>query len=207
MKACLGFLETHPADLIVLAVHQRQASPLALLKKSVGEPIVRGAGQMTLFIPQGGTLLRLATGWLGPAANDPDSNHQQTFSAAGRGSCLAPIRNLQLPAGTVTLLHVGSAAEMPSAKLPENTGWTWNCVTKTGEPADTILQTSTELGADLIVMTTDGPDGFLDGLGGTISSMCCGRHAVRWRICRWYRCWVEVMISNGEAKVATATRA
>jgi nucleotide-binding universal stress UspA family protein len=42
-------------------------------------------------------------------------------------------------------------------------------VTKTGEPTDTILQTSTELDADLIVMTTDGPDGFLDGLRGTTS--------------------------------------
>ena len=69
----------------------------------------------------------------------------------------------------MTLLHVGPAAEMPSVKLPEDTGWTWNTRTKSGEPADTILQTATELRADLIVMTTDGPDGFLDGLRGTTS--------------------------------------
>jgi nucleotide-binding universal stress UspA family protein len=31
------------------------------------------------------------------------------------------------------------------------------------------LQTATELRADLIVMTTDGPDEFLDGLRGTTS--------------------------------------
>ena len=79
------------------------------------------------------------------------------------------IRNLQLPAGIVTLLHVGPAAEMPSVRLPEDTHWTWNSVAKAGEPADTILQTATELGTDLIVMTTDGPDGFLDGLRGTTS--------------------------------------
>jgi hypothetical protein len=79
------------------------------------------------------------------------------------------IRNLQLPAGIVTLLHVGSAAEMPSVKLPEDTDWTWNRVAEAGEPAETILQTARELRADLIVMTTDGPDGFLDGLRGTTS--------------------------------------
>ena len=79
------------------------------------------------------------------------------------------IRNLQLPAGLVTLLHVGPAAEAPSVKLPEHTDWTWNIVAKCGETADTILETATEVSADLIVMTTDGPDGFLDGLRGTTS--------------------------------------
>jgi len=74
-----------------------------------------------------------------------------------------------LHAGVVTLLHVGPAAEMPSVKLPEDTDWTWNRVARAGEPADVILQTATELRADLIVMTTDGPDGFLDGLRGTTS--------------------------------------
>jgi len=79
------------------------------------------------------------------------------------------IRNLQLPSGTVTLLHVGPAAEMPSVKLPEDTDWTWNRVVKAGESAETILQTAQDLRADLIVMTTDGPDGFLDGLRGATS--------------------------------------
>jgi hypothetical protein len=78
------------------------------------------------------------------------------------------IRNLELPAGEVTLLHVGPPAEAPSVKLPD-TNWTWNSVAKGGEPAETILQTATDLRADLIVMTTDGPDGFLDGLRGTTS--------------------------------------
>jgi hypothetical protein len=37
-----------------------------------------------------------------------------------------------------------------------------------GNPTDTILQTA-ELEADLIVITTDGPESFLDGLRGTTS--------------------------------------
>ena len=51
VKACLDFLEKHPEDLVVLAVHQREGRA-RWLEKSVGEPIARGAGQMTLFIPQ-----------------------------------------------------------------------------------------------------------------------------------------------------------
>jgi hypothetical protein len=49
VKACLGFLEMHPVDLIVLAVHQHEGR-MRWLEKSVGKPIARGARQMTLFI-------------------------------------------------------------------------------------------------------------------------------------------------------------
>jgi hypothetical protein len=62
------------------------------------------------------------------------------------------IRNLQLPAGIVTLLHVGSAAEMPSVKLPEDTDWTWNRVAEAGEPADTILRSVLPLGTSVVVL-------------------------------------------------------
>jgi hypothetical protein len=79
------------------------------------------------------------------------------------------IHRLQLPAGIVTLLHVGSAAETPSMRVPQDTDWTWNRISTAGDPVEIILQTASELHADLIVMTTDGPDGFLDGLRGTTS--------------------------------------
>jgi nucleotide-binding universal stress UspA family protein len=169
VKACLSFLERHPANLIVLAVHQHEGR-MRWLAKSVGEPIARGAGQMTLFIPHGveGFVSRhdgsvSLRNILIPVTSKP--RPQPAVDAAVR-----LIRNLQLPTGTVTLLHVGSVAEMPSVKLPEgSTGWTWNCVTKPGQPVEIILQTATELEADLILMTTDGPDGFLDVLRGTTS--------------------------------------
>ena len=168
VKACLHYLEKHPADLIVLAVRQHEGR-MRWLDKSVGEPIARGAGQMTLFIPQGveGFVSR-ADGSVSlhsiliPVAIKP--RPQPAVVAAAR-----LMRKLQLPAGTVTLLHVGSAGEMPAVKLPEDTGWTWNRVTRAGEPADVILQAASGLAANLILMTTDGPDGFLDGLRGTTS--------------------------------------
>jgi nucleotide-binding universal stress UspA family protein len=168
VKACLGFLEKHPEDLIVLAVHQREGR-MRWLEKSVGEPIARGAGQMTLFIPHGveGFVSRQdgsisLQNILIPVASKP--RPQLALEAAVR-----LISSLYLSGGTVTLLHVGPTLEMPSVKLPADSYWTWNRVARAGEPAETILQTATDLRADLIVMTTDGPDGFLDGLRGTTS--------------------------------------
>ena len=168
VKACVDFLEEHPTDLIVLAVHQHEGR-MRWFEKSVGEPIARRSGQMTLFTPHGvdGFVSRqdgsISLGSiLIPITIKP--RPQPSAEAAAR-----LIHNLRLPPGMVTLLHVGPAAEMPSVKIPEDTNWTWNRVAKVGEPADTILQTATELGADLIIMTTDGPDGFLDGLRGTTS--------------------------------------
>jgi nucleotide-binding universal stress UspA family protein len=168
VKACLGFLGKHPEDLIVLAVHQREG-PVRWLERSVGEPIARGAGQMTLFIPHGvGGFVSRQDGSISlqniliPVTSKP--RPQPGVEAAAR-----LISNLQLFGGTVTLLHVGPTGEMPSVKLPVDTNWNWNRVARAGEPAETILQTAKDLRADLIVMTTDGPDGFLDGLRGTTS--------------------------------------
>lgn len=168
VKACLGFLETHPADLIVLAVHQREGST-RWLAKSVGEPIARGAGEVTLFIPHGVPgFVSLRDGTVSlksiliPVTSKP--RPQPSVDAASR-----LIRNFQLPAGAITLLHVGTPGDMPSMHTPDVPGWQWTRRNETGEPAETILRIAGEEATDLIMMTTDGPDGFLDGLRGTTS--------------------------------------
>jgi nucleotide-binding universal stress UspA family protein len=168
VKACLGFLAENPTDLIVLAVRQHEGN-MRWLGKSVGKPIARRAGQMTLFTPHGveGFVSRKdgaisLRNILIPVTIKP--RPQPSVESAAR-----LIRSLQLPTGMVTLLHVGSTSEMPLPRLPVVSDWTWNRVAKVGEPADVILQTAMELRADLIIMTTDGPDGFLDALRGSTS--------------------------------------
>ena len=81
------------------------------LEKRVGEPIARGAGEMALYIPHGleGFVSRkdgsVSLGnILIPVASKPPA--QPAVDAVAR-----LIRNLQLPAGKVTLLHVGPASE------------------------------------------------------------------------------------------------
>jgi nucleotide-binding universal stress UspA family protein len=168
VKACLQYLEINSADLIVLAV-RRHEGIMKWLGKSVGEPIARGAKEMTLFIPEGveGFVSREdgsvhLQNILIPVAAKPSA--QPAVEAVSR-----LILSLKLPPGTVTLLSVSPEGEMPSLNLPADTGWTWNQKIVEGHPTDTILQTADFLNADLIVMTTDGPDGFLDGLRGTTS--------------------------------------
>jgi len=168
VKACLNYLDRHPADLIVLAVGHHEGR-MRWLERSVGEPIARGAGQMTLFLPHGveGFVSRAdgsvtLRNILIPVASKPLP--QPAVDAAARF-----ITNLKLPPGKVTLLHVGHAAEAPKIDLPDKTGWTWNRVTTEGDPVEVILRTATALGADLIMMTTEGPHGFLDGLRGSTS--------------------------------------
>ncbi len=134
----------------------------------MGEPIARGAGQMTLFSHGVEGFISRQDGSISlrniliPVSSKP--RPQPSVEASAR-----LIRNLQFSPGVVTLLHVGPAAEMPSVKLPLDTNWTWNAIVRTGEPAEIILQTAFETLSDLIVMTTGGPDEFLDGLRGTTS--------------------------------------
>ena len=58
---------------------------------------------------------------------------------------------------------------MPFVQYPHIEGWTWNRVRIEGDRTETIVNFAKGIGAKLIVMTTDGPDRFLDGLRGTTS--------------------------------------
>jgi len=68
------------------------------------------------------------------------------------------------------LKHVEDGNDVPAVHCPDVPGWTWNRLTTTGDPVDRILEVAADIAADLIVMATDGPDGFLDALRGTTSA-------------------------------------
>jgi nucleotide-binding universal stress UspA family protein len=82
-------------------------------------------------------------------------------------AALRTIHSLQLPAGRVELLHVGN--EDVPVELSAGTNWEWAHHRMNGSPVVGILDRAKATKADLIIMTTDGPDGFLDGLRGTTS--------------------------------------
>ena len=162
------FLEEHPVDLIVLAAHQRDDSGL-WSRGSVAESVAREGGQATLYVPYGGegfvsrrdgavTLERI----LIPVAPKPRA--QPALTAAAR-----LVTRLERPMGTFTLLHVGAPGNMPVVNRPSVPGWQWEAVTREGEVIDTIIDTAVTTKADLIVMTTDGRNGFLDALRGSHS--------------------------------------
>ena len=168
VEAVLRYLEKHPADLIVLAT-SRRGSHVPWLGKSVSAPVTRKAGQMTLLIP--GDSRGFVSGKDGsvtlnkvliPIASTP--RPEPALKAAARF-----VRKLNCPEGTFTVLHVGESNTMPALRCPEVAGWTWKIELRTGEVIDGIVKAAKGLQADLIVMSTDGRNGFLDGLRGSHS--------------------------------------
>jgi nucleotide-binding universal stress UspA family protein len=168
VRSVLAFLNTHATDLIVLATDQ-QAGRVRWLHKSVAEPVARKSRQMTLFIPKGvdgfvspsdGSVSLKSI--LIPVASSPPA--QPAIQAAAR-----IVYRLNSPTGLFTILHVGEQGEMPAVGCPELAGWQWKKTTKKGEVINVILQTAQEISADIIVMSTDGRNGFLDALRGTHS--------------------------------------
>ena len=163
VKSVLHYLETHPADLIVLATHTHDGRA-SWLRHSVAEPVARKSGQMTLFLPDGvAGFVSAENGSVSveriliPVASSP---HPEPAVAAA----VRLVMRLGCPRGAFTLLHVGDAGEMPTVHCPEVPGWQWNKVTRTGDVVQSILGTAKEEKADLIVMSTHGHHGFLSAL-------------------------------------------
>jgi nucleotide-binding universal stress UspA family protein len=124
---------------------------------------------MTLFIPaRSGGFVSRADGAvrldsiLIPIAAAP--RPQPAVGAAAR-----LVRRLELPAGRFTLLHVGHEREVPEVHCPDVPGWRWERLCASGDVIDTIIAAATNVAARLIVMATDGRDGFLDALRGSHS--------------------------------------
>jgi nucleotide-binding universal stress UspA family protein len=168
VKAVLRYVEEHIVDLIVLATHQHEGRAV-WMSRSVASPIARRADQMTLLIPQGSAgFVSAADGSVSlknvliPVAESPGP--QPAIEAGARFAA-----RLGFPGGTFTLLHVGEAAAMPVVQTPEVAGWEWKRMTRTGDVIHGIADAAREIEAGLVVMSTDGRNGFLDALRGSHS--------------------------------------
>lgn len=78
-------------------------------------------------------------------------------------------RRLNCSSGVFTILHVGEKTTMPEVKFPDLSGWSWNTVVQAGDVVDVITETAAAVKAGLIVLTTEGRNGFLDALRGSHS--------------------------------------
>lgn len=168
VKAVLGFLERHPNDLIVLATQQDKGR-VEWLENSVAKPVARKSRQMTLFIPAGVEgFVSLQDGAVSlksiliPIAPIPKAQPaiQAAVRIAQRLNCLT---------GQFTILYVGDDREMPEVTCPELPGWEWTKLSQKGDITQVIVQSARGVEADLIVMSTEGRQGFLDALRGSNS--------------------------------------
>ena len=168
VESVTAYLSAHNTDLIVLATDQQKVGGL-WLSQSIAVPIARKSNQMTLFIPKGqpgfvsardGSVSLASI--LIPVAATPAA--QPAVQAAAR-----MVSRLNCPAGVFTILHVGEREDMPKVHKPEIAGWKWNTEVRSGDVVDVIGETASATGAGLIVLTTDGRQGFLDALRGSHS--------------------------------------
>ena len=173
VKGVLGYIEQYGADLIVLATHHHG---LDWLHKSISEPVARKSREMTLFVPTGsGGFVSLTDGSVSlrnvliPIAATPQP--QPAIAGAVR-----LIQQLKCESGKFTLLHVGENGSVLAVETPEVPGWTWHKMTKKGNVIEVIVETARQADADLILMSTDGRNGFLDALRGSHSERVL-RHA------------------------------
>jgi len=168
VDAVINYLEDHPTDLIVLSTSQRDGR-IPWLGKSVASPVTRKSGEMTLLIPgdvkgfvsakDGSVNLKRI---LIPIARTPRPD--PALTAAARF-----VQKFNSTEGTFIVVHIGTASTMPAVRFPEIDGWTWQKELRSGEVIDGIVKAAKDFDADLIVMATDGRNGFMDGLRGSHS--------------------------------------
>ncbi len=174
VKTVLGYVSRHSTDFIVLATHQDKKG-VRWLQKSVSKPISRKSRTSTLFIPQGVkgfvsktdgsvSLNRI----LIPIAHTPRA--QPAIQAAVRAAY-----RLNCPKGVFTLLHVGDSETMPVVRCPKIPGWQWEKIVEQKNVLESILKTAKKVKADLIVMSTEGRQGFLEALQGSQTEQVVGQ--------------------------------
>ena len=159
------FLRRHPAELIVLATHQRDG--LARWREpSVAERIARQTRQLTLFVP-GGTagFVDAVTGMIRlQRVLIPVDRIPAPQPAVEAAAALASLQG-QAPM-TFRMVHVGES-EFPAVIAHDKPGWTWERRVLAGEAATALIEAIREFGPDLVVMTTAGHHGFMDALRGS----------------------------------------
>ena len=164
VDAIQRFLDENPTDLMVVGTEARSGLP-RFLRDSVAQEAARASGAPTLYVPGGKPgFVDPASGRLSlkrilvPVAKTPtpdDSAEIATRAAESFGD----------PPVEIHLLHVGDA--MPDVKLIEGEGWSWHFHTRQGDPVDEILAEAAKIDANLIVMTSDGRDSWIDAFRGS----------------------------------------
>lgn len=164
--AVLDHVEARDADLIVMATHRREGVD-RWLHQSLAERVSNHTDAASLFVPYGvNGFVDMETGAVSlkrvliPVDAHPDPQPVvEAVSQLVEAICIDRVE--------IHFLHIGDPAQMPSPSLPGNEKCRWQWETRAGNVVDTICDFAAEIDADLIAMTTNGHDGFLDAVRGS----------------------------------------
>ena len=164
VRASMRQIEKQKPDLVVLATRGRHGLPL-WIKPSVAQAIAHRTSAMTLFVPRGcrgivspGGIISLHRILL-PVDHQPDPREVAVRAARAAESfgdeCVE-----------IVVLHV-NGTEFPKFDRPEGEAWVWKELRREGDVVAAILDAAEE--ADLIVMATEGEQGIIDALRGSVT--------------------------------------
>ncbi len=173
LDAILDFLDHHPTDLIVVATSGRDGLP-RWIRPSVAEEVARKSDTMTLFVPDstkgfisledGGVSLERI---LIPIDHKPDPRAVLAY-------CTRTAKTVGTGTVKIMLLHVGED-DNPVTDLPENPMWSWETLHRRGDVVDEIIKSAEKHDVDLIAMATEGRNGVLDALRGSVTEQVLRR--------------------------------
>ena len=160
VNAISTFLRKHPSSLVVLASHSHW------MGHSKAESISRVAAATSLFIPDGVPgFISIETGKLSlknivvPVAVEPSA-------ARAIRMVRGLVDLLGVPLADVHIVHVGTQSTLPALPYDNADGVNFHVSLASGNVVSAIIEKCQEVRADLIAMTTDGHNGFLDAIRG-----------------------------------------
>lgn len=174
VQGILSYLDHASADLMVLATEGREGLP-RWLQRSVAEPVARRAQTSTLFVPKGSRdFVRPKDGKVGlrrvliPVDHEPDPQRAIDVMIGFMGSLRTIPRSIKM-------LYIGPRDKRPEIDVSERSGWPWEIAYRRGNVVNAILRAADKEDSDLIVMATQGHQGFLDALRGSTTEQVVRR--------------------------------
>jgi nucleotide-binding universal stress UspA family protein len=174
VKAIAKYLEENPAELVVLATQGRTGLP-RWLKPSISEPLARRSAILTLFVPASAQgFVSSDRGDIGLQRVLIPVNYKPDPQVAVYKACMF-LQTMGIAGVAVDILYVGDRDDMPKVSPPNTRGWSFTEACVSGAPADKIIKAANERDVDVIVMATEGHDGFLDALRGSTTEQVLRR--------------------------------
>jgi nucleotide-binding universal stress UspA family protein len=175
LGAVTEYLDERPTDLIVLATEGRDGVP-RWIQRSVAERLSRKSKTKTLFVPHGARgFVSMEDGTISLqrilVPIDASPSPRDAVIYASRAASLAGEDTV-----AITLLHVGEENETPRVEpLPDAPWCAWETRQEKGDVVEGITRVAEETSADLIVMATQGREGILDALRGSVTEQVVRR--------------------------------
>lgn len=168
-KSIAELTEVEDIDLIVMATNEHRDNPF-WSTGHISFDVSKRSHLPTLFVPDG------ARGCV--SLDDGTTELNQVLIAVDHQPDAQPaleriVWAMDKFGGTdsrVTVLHVGPQESFPRLNRPNQGGFQWSTMTRSGNAAKEIVAAAQETNADLIVMVTAGKQGFWDALRGSTAN-------------------------------------